>query len=349
MEQRTLFKTVDKSGLRVSFVEYANPSHDGPTVTLLPMIHAADDALYEEASYMLHTADVVLFEGAAPSWLLSQAKRLHAALSRRFKLALENSPRGEGSGKTSPADEWTREMVDSPREKTWTHNLCDDDACDHHLHHVRVVWADLDRAETSKVMKQATLIDKIKVFGMLLAFPFILPFVFKKDDRDDLIETLSTEWDRGGQGSGDHIFGTMKRYILDARDAYLAKCLRRELDDPENAGQRIIVKYGGAHMPVLDAVLQDEYGYRVQSQRNILAIARDPAMQAETPDEAYGSSQKIFNEISNRRFEAIETARLAKIAEQEAALRAAKRAKRTKRAAEDFSMSLKIKQSNFLS
>lgn len=328
MDKATNFKLEDQSGLRISFVEYGNTSPEKPTITLLPMLHTADAAFYEETNYMLHSGDIVLFEGAEAAWPLRFASRIVRSFSRRFSLALESGSQEDSQEASEANDEWTRTDPYSPRERTEIFNLCNDDACKDHLQEIRFVWADLERSETHQFMKDISWVDKLKTFCLILAFPLMLPFVFKKDDRNELIDTLSRNWGTAGNKPLKTLFGGTTAYIVDARDAYLAKCLRRELDNPKNAGKRIIVKYGGGHMHKLDKILRGEYGFSIRSQQSILAIARKPKDQKVTPDKAYGSSKKLFHKISIQRMDECEKARLASIAETETKLRKSKREKR---------------------
>ena len=321
METKDVFKTIDPTGLRIAFVEYTPPSVDGPIVTLLPMIHVADKPFYTEADHTARTADVYLFEHAAPSWLLWAMSRMFKYFTKRFSL----TPQARDTKRVArKAPDWTRTHPDSPRERTLIYNDCDDDACQYHLRNVRLVWADLDQAATRKALKRATFMDRLKVFAFLLATPQIFGFMFKKDSRDELIDTLDSNWTNPRSSSKLDIYGSLSYYMLDTRDEYLAMCLRRELDNPENAGKRIVVNYGGGHMEKLHLLLENEYGCRIRSRRSILAVARSPEEQLVKPDRNYGSSEKLYIELTAGRIEASEKLRNAELARKRAERRASK-------------------------
>ena len=321
METKDVFKTIDPTGLRIAFVEYTPPSVDGPIVTLLPMIHVADKPFYTEADHTARTADVYLFESAAPSWLTWAVSRMFNSVTKRFSL----TPQARDTKiATSEAPDWTRTHPDSPRERTLIYNYCDDDGCQHHRRNVRLVWADLDQAATRKALKRTTFMDRLKVFAFLLATPLAICFMFKKDSRDELIQIFHRNWTNPRSSSKLDICGSLSYYILDTRDEYLAMCLRRELDNPENAGKRIVVNYGGGHMEKLHLLLENEYGCRIRSRRSILAVARSPEEQLVKPDRNYGSSEKLYIELTAGRIEASEKLRNAELARKRAERRASK-------------------------
>lgn len=309
------FKSVDIIGLWMNFVSYRHKDSTKPEILLLPMIHAADEAFYEEVYWEKWASDVVLLEGVRipVSRALGKAYKIVAA-GRKLKLAAqstffgrksaednrpsENSKEADGWYREKPGAAWQRDSIIDYREQGWK--------VPPRL--FREVRADIGPVAAAKALKTIP-------FWFWLAAPIaiLVASVFIRFmDREEFVEKIS--------GNGEPEFGDswferpmrdFYRFVTETRDGRLAEVLSGQCADPENARKTISVKFGSAHMKKLHKHITGELGYKPVSERWVLAIASDLDIAEECLFDGYGQAESAYyDRLVEQHESAVEVKRL---------------------------------------
>lgn len=274
------FQKTNEHGLWLKFTTYSHPDGVLPNVTLLPVVHIAEEKFFTEVSQQKWFADVILFEGAwtpmrSVLQFLFPISALVMRLSPQDKLPKNLFSRQNYSQYKRPSPERAREKV--------IYGNCKCGRCDNISK--RHVWADLDENEARKLMRNIPLSAR-------LAFPFIAigiviaaPFVASKED---IFTVEENNHKYEGDSFFDRCMAAYMTYAVGARDAYLQKTLIYEIESLQNAGKQIYVVYGSAHMPPLHTLLSQKLGYKISEERGVLAVSKNSSDNKQGEDFGYG-------------------------------------------------------------
>ena len=263
------FHKTDAHGEWMQFTTYVNSDWNRPQVTLLPMSHRAEPEFYAEVEHERVFADVYLFEGVDQplGFLMSWVNSLKAYLSGLTPQGKTKWSLAKFFSTDGPSwSDYKRPHSHRAREAVYTKCECGE----YDPGTVRYVWADLDRQQVLSVYQQT-------------------PMFFESSEEKDHADSV-------------HEKKSPFEILQDARDAYLQKILKTEVELESNKNKHIIVEYGAAHMQDLHDLLCNDLGYKIFSNRNVLAIADNKDLKRQDPEFCgYGlAAKKWERQVASR-------------------------------------------------
>jgi hypothetical protein len=197
-------------------------------IVLLPMIHIGSPQFYDKITEHLRKADAVIFEGVR--------SRKGAVLRRMQRLLVR----------------FNRDGLIHQRE-----------GLDSGALRAKLVHGDVSAATFEQEWAQIPIWMRMLMWAVL---PFAAIYLALTGSKQEMARRLARE----DLSSRDEILdrelpGTLKRAIVDVRDAHLLKFLTRYVEEHRDEARTVAVLYGAAHMrPVID-LLTEKLGYRVVS------------------------------------------------------------------------------------
>jgi len=274
------FSYSDDYGFWVSISYYTHSDNDMPSITLLPMIHLGEKVFYKEINYEMWCHDTAYLEGC----YVPAAKGLylfHRFIGIRSKLTLQ-------SGKRSVLARWRKETPHSGKEalqEVLRKSSCDCGEC--YSFQLRQVRADLHRWHALKAIKAIPLWNKICfpfiILAALIAAPFLnlRTLLFEEDEDAEDIKEEDDSW-------LEKLISPFKKFMLDDRDLFLRTIIAEEIIEEKNKGKKLCIKYGEKHMQALSDTLLKDFGYELNEQRGVLAVARSKSQDLSEVNTGHG-------------------------------------------------------------
>lgn len=250
---------MDAHGKWMRFTTYVNSDRRRPQVTLLPMSHRAEPEFYTEVKYEKLFADVYLFEGVDQPL--------------GFLMSWMNSIKAYFSGLTPQGKrKWSFTRFFSSDGSSWSDYTS---------------WSDYKRPNPDRAREA--------VYSTCMCGECELEtvrYVWADLDRQQVLsvyDKIPLFLDSSEKRNPYEI-------LQDARDAYLQKVLKTEVELESNTNKHIIVEYGAAHMQDLHELLCNDLGYKISSSRQVLAIAKNKDLKSQNAEIfGYGIAAKKWN------------------------------------------------------
>ncbi len=277
LSQTMRFKRVDDKGMWVNFATYTRKDRDGPSVSLVPMLHVAEELFLEEAEAEIWCHDVVLLEsGNVPQirWLKG-VYELFARVQRLGRQSSRFNCEEQLASSNDATSDWSKPTPNRPSEIA---TRIDESARGFPVspRTIRFIKADIDRKASKHALREIPWWFWVCV---PLAIIVELPQILFKLKRRDIIEMLMDgSPPKFGLGRIDRNVERFLDFVIRQRDQNLYKILEAEIRRAESASISICVQFGAGHMPALDTALIEKLGYSISSERWVLCMREDKSL-----------------------------------------------------------------------